>query len=350
MLALANRQIRLKSHPVGPVKETDFELICDVAPPMRAGQVLVRVRYVAVDPAMRGWINGGESYIRPVGVGDVMRANGVGVVVASNHDDFHAGETVRAVTGLQDYVALPAGDLTRIDPSLAPLPRFLGALGNPGMTAYFGLLDVGQAQPGETVVVSAAAGAVGSIAGQIAKIKGCRVIGIAGGAEKCLYLVNELGFDAAIDYKSETIRKALENHCPTGIDVYFDNVGGDILDDALTLLARKARVVICGAISQYDNGEPGRGPKNYMHLLLRRARMEGFIVLDYLERYHEGAAQIQRWIANGELKTREEIVDGLEAFPAALLRLFKGENNGKLCISLCPDEASPANRAKTLGD
>jgi hypothetical protein len=204
----------------------------------------------------------------------------------------------------------------------------------PGMTAYFGLLDVGQPKEGETVVVSGAAGAVGAVVGQIAKIKGCRAVGIAGGADKCRYLVEELGFDAAVDYKNEDVRESLRRHCPKGIDVYFDNVGGEILDIALSLLALRARVPICGAISQYNNLEEVKGPKNYLSLLVNRARMEGFVVIDYAPRFMEGIMAMAGWLAQGKLKAREDIVEGLETFPETLLKLFRGENFGKLVIKV----------------
>ena len=249
---------------------------------------------------MRGWINEGRSYIPPVGIGEVMRALGIGRVVASRHPDFAEGDTVSGLFGVQEYAISDGGGVIKVDPSLAPLPRFLGALGMPGMTAYFGLLEVGRPEQGETVVVSAAAGAVGAVAGQIAKIKGCRVVGIAGGEEKCRYVSEELGFDAAVDYKAGEVGAALAEACPDGIDVYFDNVGGEILDAALALLARHARVVICGAISQYNNTGPMRGPSNYMSLLVNHASMTGFVVTEYFGRYAEGAAEMAGWISEGK--------------------------------------------------
>jgi NADPH-dependent curcumin reductase len=235
---------------------------------------------------------------------------------------------------VQDYAALDGAQLTKIDAKLAPLPTFLNTLGMPGMTAYFGLLDVGEPKEGDTVVISGAAGAVGATVGQIAKIKGCRAVGIAGGAAKCRYVVDELGFDAAIDYKAEDVRKSLRAQCPNGVNVYFDNVGGDILDIVLTQLARHARVVICGAISQYNNTTPIKGPSNYMSLLVNRARMEGMVVFDYASRYPQAVHDIAGWIAAGKLKSREDIVDGLENFPETLLKLFSGENFGKLVLKV----------------
>jgi NADPH-dependent curcumin reductase len=264
----------------------------------------------------------------------VMRAGGAGEVVESKDPNFQPGDFVVGMTGVQEYAALPAGSLTRADPQIAPLPTWLGALGMPGMTAYFGLLDVGEPKEGDTVVVSAASGAVGATVGQIAKIKGCRAIGIAGGAEKCRYVKDELGFDAAIDYKAEDVRKSVRAHCPNGINVYFDNVGGDILDIALAQLARHARIVICGAISQYNNTTAIKGPSNYLSLLVNRARMEGMVVFDYASRYPQAVADIAGWIAAGKLKSREDIVVGLENFPETLLKLFNGENFGKLVLKI----------------
>ena len=236
--------------------------------------------------------------------------------------------------GVQEFALSDGQGIVKLDASLAPLTTYLGALGITGMTAYFGLLDVGALTAGETVVVSGAAGAVGSVAGQIAKIKGCRVIGIAGGEEKCRWLVEELGFDAAIDYKGEDVGEALRKHCPEGIDVYFDNVGGDILDAALARLARGARVVICGAISQYNKMDSMRGPSNYMSLLVNRARMEGFVVIDYMGRAPEAVGEMAGWIAEGSLIAREDVVEGLENFPHALQKLFRGENVGKLVLQV----------------
>jgi len=238
------------------------------------------------------------------------------------------------MTGVQDYAIAKAKEVNKVDPRLAPLPRFLGALGMPGLTAYFGLLDIGQPKEGETVVVSAAAGAVGAVVGQIARIKGCRVVGIAGGPEKCRYVVEELGFDAAVDYKHEDVRAALARHCPKGVDIYFDNVGGEILDIALSMLARRARVIVCGAVSQYNNLEAIQGPRNYMSLLVNHGRMEGFVVFEYAARYPEGMQALAGWAMAGKLKAREDIVEGLETFPDTLQKLFRGENFGKLVIKV----------------
>jgi NADPH-dependent curcumin reductase CurA len=293
---------------------------------------LVRNHYISLDPAMRGWMNDARSYIAPIKLGEVMRAGSVGEVVASRHVDWHEGDYAVGAFGMQDYAAVDVAGAQKVDAKLAPLPLYLSALGMPGMTAYFGLLDIGHPQPGQTVVVSAASGAVGALVGQIARIKGARAVGLAGGPEKCRYVTEELGFDACIDYKHDDIGKGLSKACPNGIDVYFDNVGGEILDHCLARLARKARVIICGAISQYNNTEAVAGPKNYLSLLVNNARMEGFVVFNYAARYGEGMKDMAAWLREGKLKSREDIVDGLETFPETLLKLFSGENFGKLMI------------------
>lgn len=312
----------------------DFDYTDEPLPQPAAGEFLVKIEYLSLDPAMRGWMNDTRSYVPPVQIGEVMRALCAGTVETSNHAGFNAGDNVVGVFGVQEYAVSDGGGVIKVDPNLVSLPVYLGALGMPGMTAYFGLLDVGEPKEGNTVVVSGAAGAVGSVAGQIAKIKGCRVVGIAGGAEKCKWIVEDLGFDAAIDYKSEDLRAALKQHCPKGVDVYFDNVGGETLDAVLGRLARRARIVICGAISQYNSEGPMKGPSNYMSLLVNRARMEGFVIFDYQDRYAEAAKEMAGWIAEGTLQHREDIVDGLEAFPDALTKLFKGGNIGKLVLKV----------------
>ncbi len=266
-----------------------------------------------------------------------MRAGGLGRVVASRHPDFKAGDHVVGTFGVQDYAISDGRGVIRVAGELVPLVLHLSALGMPGMTAYFGLLEIGRPVAGETVVVSSAAGAVGQVVGQIARIKGCRVVGIAGGAEKCRFIVEELGFDAAVDYKNEDVRAGLRERCPDRVDVYFDNVGGEILDIVLTRLARHARIVLCGSISQYNNEGPARGPSNYMALLVERARMEGFLVFDYAQRYAEAAQEMAGWIAEGRLKSVEHVVDGMEHFPDTLLQLYRGENFGKLILSVGGD-------------
>jgi NADPH-dependent curcumin reductase CurA len=332
MNALTNHQFRLARRPVGMVQRSDFEYF--EAPVLQPGdgEVLVKILYISLDPAMRGWMNEGKSYIAPVGIGEVMRAGAVGRVVASNDPGVAVGDHVVGALGVQEYAVAKGKGLTKVDPGLAPLPVYLGTLGMPGMTAYFGLLDVGKPKAGDTVVVSGAAGAVGQVVGQIAKIKGCRVVGIAGGPDKCAYL-RSIGFDAAIDYKHEDLKAALKQHCPKGVDVYFDNVGGEILDAVLTQLAMHARIVICGAISQYNEAKM-KGPSNYMSLLVNRASMTGMVVFDYADRYAEAAREMAGWMATGKLKTREDVVEGLVTFPETLLRLFKGENTGKLVLKV----------------
>jgi hypothetical protein len=329
-----NRQFKLATRPVGMVKRSDFEFTLAAVPEPGDGELVVRNLFISLDPAMRGWMNEGKSYVPPVAIGEVMRAGAAGKVIASRNPRFAVGDFVVGIFGVQDYAVSNGKGVTKVDPRLAPLPVYLGTLGMPGMTAYFGLLDVGQAKAGETVVVSGAAGAVGTVVGQIAKIKDCRAVGIAGGADKCDWIVKDLGFDAAIDYKHEDVKVALKKHCPKGIDVYFDNVGGEILDIALTQLAMRARIVICGAISQYNNTTPMRGPSNYMSLLVNRARMQGMVVFDYADRYGEAAREMAGWMQQGKLKSREDVVAGLETFPDTLLKLFRGENTGKLVLKV----------------
>jgi hypothetical protein len=329
-----NHQFRLAARPVGMPKRTDWNYTEEPVRQPGDNEVLMKVLYLSLDPAMRGWMNDARSYVPPVQIDEVMRAGGVGQVVASRHSEFKQGDYVYGTLGIQEYATLDGKLLKQVDPNAAPLPRYLSALGAPGMTAYFGLLDVGQPKPGETVVVSGAAGAVGTLVGQIAKIKGCRAVGIAGGPEKCDYIVRELGFDAAVDYKSEDVKKALRQHCPKGIDVYFDNVGGEILDIVLTQIALHARIVICGAISQYNSTTGVKGPANYMSLLVCRARMQGMLVFDYADRFPGAMREMSEWLASGKLKSREDIVSGIETFPDTLLKLFKGENLGKLVLQV----------------
>ncbi len=332
--ANVSHAFRLASRPVGLPTRENWEYTEDAVGELAEGQVLVEVLYISLDPAMRGWMNDARSYVPPVGIGEVMRALGVGRVAASRDERFAEGDHVSGLLGVQEYTLQPADALMAVDPQAAPLPTYLSALGMPGMTAYFGLLDIGRPQADETVVVSGAAGAVGQLVGQIAKLQGCRVVGIAGGPDKCAFVTGELGFDAAIDYKAQDVTAALAEHCPQGIDVYFDNVGGDILDAALANLARHARVVICGAISQYNATGRMQGPSNYMALLVQHATMTGFVVSDYGARFAEGARQMGEWRAAGRLRSREDVVDGLETFPETLLKLFSGENDGKLVLAV----------------
>ena len=333
-MANVNHQFRLAARPVGMPKRSDWTYAEEHIREPGEGEFLVKILYISLDPAMRGWMNESRSYIPPVGIGEVMRAGAVGRVMASKNPAFAPGDYVYGGFGVQEYAISNGKGITKVDSRVAPLPVFLGTLGMPGMTAYFGLLDTGQPKSGETVVVSGAAGAVGMVVGQIAKIKGCRVVGIAGGPEKCKYITKDLNFDAAIDYKSEDLKKALQNNCPKGVDVYFDNVGGEILDAVLTQLARGARIVICGAISQYNNTTPIKGPSNYLSLLVNRATMKGMLVLDYAERYGEAAREMAGWMKAGKLKSREDVVEGFETFPETLLKLFKGENSGKLVLKV----------------
>jgi NADPH-dependent curcumin reductase len=331
---MQNHTVRLMSRPVGEPKPADFAFADESIPPLQDGQMLVANQYLSLDPAMRGWMNEGKSYIDPVKLGDVMRAGGIGQVIESRNAKFAPGDYVSGMANVQKYCISDGRGWVKVDPALAPLTTYLNVLGMPGMTAYFGLLEVGQPKAGETVVVSGAAGAVGATVGQVAKIKGCRVVGIAGGTEKCRIAVEELGFDACIDYKNEDVRVGLKRECAQGIDVYFDNVGGDILDTVLTRINLKARIVICGAISQYNNTTPIKGPSNYLSLLVNRARMEGIVVFDYAPRYKEGALTMGAWIKEGRLKSKEHVEDGIDRFPEVLMKLFKGENYGKLVLKV----------------
>jgi NADPH-dependent curcumin reductase CurA len=329
-----NRQVRLAARPSGLPKGSDWEVTTEPVPTAGQGQFVVAISHLSIDPAMRGWMNAGASYIPPVEVGAVMRAGAIGQVTASDHPGFAVGDDVYGAFGVQEYASSDGTGVIKLDTSLAEPTTYLGALGISGLTAYFGLLDVGRIQAGDTVVVSGAAGAVGSVAGQIAKLKGCRVIGIAGGQDKCRTLLDEFGFDAAIDYKSENLRTALREHAPGGVDVYFDNVGGDVLDAVLTRLARGARIIICGAVSQY-NAERVQGPAHYLSLLVARASMTGMVVFDYQDRYPQAMAELAGWLRDGQLVSREHIVQGsVSDFPDVLLMLFAGENTGKLILAI----------------
>jgi len=330
-----NKQFILKQRPVGMPNADTWALETNPIPEPGEGEVLIQHHYISLDPAMRGWMNDVKSYIPPVQIDEVMRAGSVGVVVkANNHPMFNVGDCLTGWGGVQQYVVTNGENWYQVDPSLAPMPTYIGTLGMPGMTAYFGILQEGKIKEGDIVLVSGAAGAVGSVVGQIAKIKGCRVIGIAGGKNKCDYLINELGFDGAIDYKSENLATALKRECPKGIDVYFDNVGGEILDAALTRLRLRARVVICGAISQYNNKTAVKGPNNYLSLLVNRASMQGMVVLDYAKDYGKAAQEMGMWMAQGKLKTREDVYDGIENFPETFTRLFTGDKMGKLVLKV----------------
>lgn len=330
-----NRQWRLASRPTGMVADENFSWVEEPVPtPEKDGQILVRNLYLSMDPTQRGWI-ARDSYMPAVPIGEVMRGGAVGRVVASRQPGFVAGDLVQGLFGWQDYTLIDAATRppTRV-PAGVPPTMALGVLGATGLTAYFGLLEVGKPKAGETVVVSGAAGATGSVVGQIAKIKGCRVIGVAGGPDKCAWVTGELGFDACIDYKREDVRARLGELCPKGVDVYFDNVGGEILDAALARLAFHGRVVLCGAISQYNAADPPPGPKHYLNLLIQRGRMEGFIIMDYLPRAAEAVRDLAAWIAEGKLKDRVDVREGLENAPATLRRLFQGENTGKQLLKI----------------
>lgn len=329
-----NLQILLAARPEGLPQSSDFEMKEGPMPSVGDGEVLVRNIYLSLDPAMRGWMTDRKSYIPPVALGAVMRGLTAGVVMESKDPGFEVGDHVTGSLGWQRYGVAAGKTLNKI-PHQVPLELAMGPLGMTGMTAYFGLLDVGEPKEGETVLVSGAGGAVGSIVGQIAKIHGCRTVGIAGSEEKCSWITEDLGFDEAINYKTATdMHEEIRRTCPKGIDVYFDNVGGEILDTALRSINQKARVVICGAISQYNATEVVPGPANYLALLVQRARMEGFIVFDYAERYPEAFAAIGGWIQEGRIQAREDIVDGLKNAPTALLRLFDGSNVGKLLVRI----------------
>ncbi|MEJ8811454.1 NADP-dependent oxidoreductase [Variovorax ureilyticus] len=338
---LSNRQIRLAKRPQGAATRDDWQFTTEPVADPAEGGVLVKTLSLSLDPAMRGWMNEGKSYIAPVEIGAVMRAGGVGRVVASRNPAFAVGDIVYGTLGVQEYALVPQEEIKRsglakIDLSLGTIGQWLNVLGMPGMTGYFGLMDIGEPKPGETVVVSGAAGAVGQTVGQLAKIKGCRAVGIAGGQAKCDFVVKELGFDACIDYKAgpAAVREGLKAHCPKGIDIYFDNVGGDILDAALAKITRGARIIICGAISQYNNTTPIQGPKNYLSLLMNRARMQGMVVFDYADRYPLAIAEMSAYLKDGRMKSREDVVEGLETFPEALTKLFTGENFGKLVLKV----------------
>jgi hypothetical protein len=332
-----NHQVRLAARPSGRPTPADWEFTSEAVPEPGPGQFVVEVSHLSIDPAMRGWMNAGASYIPPVEVGAVMRAGAVGLVTASEHPGFAPGDDVYGTFGVQEYALSDGRGVVKIDTSVADPATYLGALGMPGLTAYFGLLDVGRIKAGDTVVVSGAGGAVGSVAGQIAKIKGCRVIGIAGGADKCRAVTEEFGFDAAIDYRTQDVRKALREHAPGGVDVYFDNVGGQILDAVLTRLARGARVVICGAVSQYNETQV-QGPANYLMLLVARATMAGMVIFDYEDRFPAAMAELAGWLQAGQLVSREHVVrGGVSDFPDVLLMLFDGANTGKLVLALDRD-------------
>jgi len=318
-------------------QEDTWELVTNDIPKTNEGEVLVQTHYISLDPAMRGWMNETKSYIEPVAIDDVMRAGTIGTVIKSNnHPKFKEGDVLTGWGGVQQYFTTSGDGHFKVDTSMVPMTKYIGALGMPGMTAYFGILEVGKIKEGDVVLVSGAAGAVGSVVGQIAKINGCKVIGIAGGADKCAYVIDELGFDGCIDYKNENIYTELKKHCPKGLDVYFDNVGGEILDAALSRLRKHARIVICGAISQY-NSTSIQGPKNYLSLLVNRATMQGMVVFDYASKYKEAGMQMGMWMMQGKLKTEEDVYEGIENFYSTFTKLFTGDKRGKLVLKIKED-------------
>lgn len=330
-----NRGIMLVSRPQGMPKEADFKLVETAIPECREGGVLVRTVYLSVDPYMRGRMSGVKTYIDPFNLNEVIVGGVVGEVVKTRSPELKAGDKVMGTMGWRDYNTADSRELRKIDPGVAPISTALGILGMPGLTAYFGLLDIGKPMPGETLVVSGAAGAVGTVVGQIGKIKGCRVIGIAGSEEKVRYLIDELGFDAAINYRTvPDIKKALKEHCPNGVDIYFDNVGGEISDAVMPLLNFNARIVLCGQISQYNAEKPDMGPRIQPYLLVKSALIKGFIIVNYAGRYEEGIADLGTWLKQKKLKFAENIVEGLENAPKAFIGLFKGENLGKQLVKV----------------
>ena len=338
-LNAAARQFRLREYPVKAVNSNTWQMTSDAPQEPLEGQLLVRNRWLSVDPGMRGWITPKRSYMPPVQPGEVMRAFGVAEVVQSNAEGFKVGDVITGFTGVQTLGLVDAAMVRKVDLRYASEQQYLSGLGMTGYTAYFGLLDVGKPQAGQTVVVSAAAGAVGSIVCQIAKIKGCRVVGIAGGEEKTQYLKDTLGLDAVIDYKAGPIANALNAGAPQGIDVYFDNVGGDILDAVLMQINRHARIVVCGGISQYLDIEQVRGPANYLQLIAQSGTMQGFTMRDYMSRVPEAFMALAGWNTKGEVKFRDHVLQGIESFPQAFDMLFSGANQGKLLIQLPSENA-----------
>ncbi len=331
----ARTSLALARRPHGEPRDDDFSLVEEDAGALAKGRVRVEVTHVSVDPAMRGWLDDAPSYLPPVRLGDTMRALGAGVVIASASSRWPVGTSVQGLLGVQTVADVDPRGLTRVDAALGDVVDYLGVLGQTGLTAYFGLFEVGVPRAGDTVVVSAAAGAVGSVVGQLATLAGCRAVGIAGGPEKCRAVVEDLGFDACIDYTSPSFDSDLAAAVPGGVDVYFDNVGGPVLDACLGLLSQGARVVVCGAISQYNATGGWAGPGNYWQLLVKRAHMQGFLVFDYADRYDVARQRLSSWRQDGRLVARTTVVDGEVAdFPAVLRRLFVGDNEGKLILRL----------------
>lgn len=337
MTTLSNRQYYLAARPAGLPTPSDVPARDVPVPAPRPGEVILRNLYISLDPAIRGWMGDDPNYIEPIAIGDAVRSSVIGRVVQSNSPDFAVGDVAMSLGAWEAYTTAPAAALNRLDENAGiPLSAFLGVLGPTGLTAYFGLLEVGRPRAGETVLVSAAAGAVGSIVGQIAKMQGCRVVGIAGSDDKCAWLRDELGFDAAINYRScGDCEAAIRAACPDGVDVYFDNVGGDILEAALACLNKFARVAVCGWISTYNIADaPGPSARRLWQLVANSVTIQGFVVLDYLERFPEGVTQLAQWLMAGQLKYREDVVDGLDNILPTFLRLFDGSNQGKLVVRI----------------
>ena len=338
---MLNKQILLAQRPDGLPKESDFKLVESTIPTPTDGQILVRALFLSVDPYMRCRMNDVKSYAPPVKLGEVMVGGVVGEVTQSNHAQFQPGDVVEGFFGWQEYAVSDGKGVRKIDPQLAPISTALSVLGMPGLTAYFGLLEIGKPQAGETVLVSGAAGAVGSMVGQIAKLKGCRVVGVAGSDDKVDHLVGELGFDAAFNYKtSEDYLRKLKELCPDGIDVYFDNVGGPVTDAVFRLLNVRGRVCVCGQISQYNLAKPEMGPRFLWKLIEKRARVEGFLVFQFADRYAEGLRQMAEWFNAGKIKIRENIVEGIENAPRAFIGMLQGQNTGKQLVKIAARASS----------
>ena len=334
---MINKKLLFKKRPHGLPDENTWELTEEKLPDLLEGEILIEHEYISLDPAMRGWMNEARSYIKPIEIGEVMRAGSVGKVIQkSGKTKFKIGDHVSGWGGVQTHCISNGENLIKVDPSKSNLSTYLGVLGMPGMTAYFGILEEAKIKAGDVVLVSGAAGAVGSLVGQIAKIKGCTVVGIAGGEKKCNYIKDNLGFDNSIDYKKGNVIKEIKKKCPNGIDVYFDNVGGEILDAALIFLRRNARVILCGAISQYNNKESIKGPKNYLSLLVNRASIKGMIVFDYVHKYQKAIGEISGWIEEGKITVNEDIYEGIDNFRSIFLKLFNGDKMGKLILKIKP--------------